>query len=44
MRKSPQPRGLYNWLVPLALGVMVLILLAIVVALLGALFGLWPTA
>jgi hypothetical protein len=44
-REPPRrsPSGVYDWLIPVVLVVLALVLLAIVVAVAGAAFGLWPT-
>ncbi len=36
------PTGLYDWLMPLVLGLLTLALAAIVVAIIAAAVGLWP--
>ncbi len=36
------PGGLYNWLIPIVLGLLALVLLAIVIAIIAAVTGLWP--
>ena len=39
-RRSPS--GVYDWIIPVVLGVLALILLAIVIAIIAAVTGLWP--
>jgi len=36
------PRGIYNWLIPVVLGLLALALLAIIIAIIAAVTGLWP--
>ena len=44
--RSEGPRrslpGIYRWLIPAALGLMLIVLFGIVVAVLAAAIGLWP--
>lgn len=42
--RPPHMTGLYRWLIPAALGLLLLLLFAIVVAVLAAAFGIWPGA
>ena len=41
-RRRP-PSHLYQWLIPAVLGLLTLILLAILLAIIAAAVGLWPT-
>ena len=36
------PGGLYDWLIPVVLGLLALVLLTIVIAIIAAAIGLWP--
>jgi hypothetical protein len=36
------PGGIYDWLIPVVLGFLALVLLAIIIAIIATVVGLWP--